>query len=203
MGPFHCSRKILILYFYNTISVLRAINPWRKSVSVHFTLFYLSIFALVLVGIRARRGGMGRGSGRWSGGGWRERSGWEFYEYFWNKFWLKVELLKDVKGKVTVGEGRATLCTNKLLESGPSKGQAINWKIRANKCVPKKWKFYDNGKIMGEVINNYKMILLLLFSISSTIRASNAQKPKPKNTLCACADFFPWSKVNKECRRKL
>ena len=34
------------------------------------------------------------------------------------------------------------------------------------------------------------MILLLLFSISSTIRASNAQKPKPKNTLCACADFF-------------
>ena len=32
------------------------------------------------------------------------------------------------------------------------------------------------------------MILLLLFSISSTIRASNAQKPK--NTLCACADFF-------------
>ena len=35
-----------------------------------------------------------------------------------------------------------------------------------------------------------KMILLLLFSISSTIRASNAQKPKPKKTLCACADFF-------------
>ena len=34
------------------------------------------------------------------------------------------------------------------------------------------------------------MILLLLFSISSTIRASNAQKPKPKNTLCACSDFF-------------
>jgi len=34
------------------------------------------------------------------------------------------------------------------------------------------------------------MILLLLFSILSTIRASNAQKPKPKNTMCACADFF-------------
>ena len=34
------------------------------------------------------------------------------------------------------------------------------------------------------------MILLLNFSISSTIRASNAQKPKPENTLCACADFF-------------
>ena len=34
------------------------------------------------------------------------------------------------------------------------------------------------------------MILLLLFSISSTLRASNAQKPKPINTLCACADFF-------------
>ena len=34
------------------------------------------------------------------------------------------------------------------------------------------------------------MILLLLFSISSTIRASNAQKPKPENTLCAWADFF-------------
>ena len=35
------------------------------------------------------------------------------------------------------------------------------------------------------------MILLLLFSISSTIRASNAQKPNQKIcTLCACADFF-------------
>ena len=34
------------------------------------------------------------------------------------------------------------------------------------------------------------MILLLLFSISSTIRASNAQKPKPKNAFCACADFL-------------
>ena len=34
------------------------------------------------------------------------------------------------------------------------------------------------------------MILLLLFSISSTIRASNVQKPIQKNTLCACADFF-------------
>ena len=34
------------------------------------------------------------------------------------------------------------------------------------------------------------MILLLLFSISSTILASNAQKPKPKNTLCACIDLF-------------
>ena len=34
------------------------------------------------------------------------------------------------------------------------------------------------------------MILLLLFSILSTIRASNVQKPKPKNTLCTCADFF-------------
>ena len=33
-------------------------------------------------------------------------------------------------------------------------------------------------------------MILLLFSISSTIRASTAQKPKPKNTLCACADFF-------------
>ena len=32
--------------------------------------------------------------------------------------------------------------------------------------------------------------MILLFSISSTIRASNAQKLKPKNTLCACADFF-------------
>ena len=37
------------------------------------------------------------------------------------------------------------------------------------------------------------MILLLLFSISSTIGASNVQKPKqPKNTLCACA-YFSWA----------
>ena len=34
------------------------------------------------------------------------------------------------------------------------------------------------------------MVLLFLFSISSTIRASNAQKPKPKYTLCACAYLF-------------
>ena len=38
------------------------------------------------------------------------------------------------------------------------------------------------------------MILLLLFSISSTILASNTQKPKPKNTLCACADFIHGAK---------
>ena len=30
------------------------------------------------------------------------------------------------------------------------------------------------------------MILLLLFLISSTLRSSDAQKPEPKNTLCAC-----------------
>ena len=41
---------------------------------------------------------------------------------------------------------------------------------------------------------NYKMILLLLFLISSTLRSSDAQKPKPKNT------FFS---VNKECRWNL
>ena len=34
------------------------------------------------------------------------------------------------------------------------------------------------------------MILFLLFLISLTLRSSDAQKPKPKNTLCACADFF-------------
>ena len=35
------------------------------------------------------------------------------------------------------------------------------------------------------------MISLLLFSISSTILPSKAQKLKPKYTLCdACADFF-------------
>ena len=34
------------------------------------------------------------------------------------------------------------------------------------------------------------MNLLLLFLISSTIRASKDHKPKPKNALCACADFF-------------
>ena len=34
------------------------------------------------------------------------------------------------------------------------------------------------------------MILLLLFFISSTLRSSDAQKTKPKNTLCAYADFF-------------
>ena len=34
------------------------------------------------------------------------------------------------------------------------------------------------------------MVLLLLFLISSTLRSSNLQKPKPKNMLPACADFF-------------
>ena len=34
------------------------------------------------------------------------------------------------------------------------------------------------------------MILLLLFLISSTQRSNDAKKPKPKNTLCACADFI-------------
>ena len=34
------------------------------------------------------------------------------------------------------------------------------------------------------------MIFLLLFLISSTLRSSDAQKPKPKNTLCACRDLF-------------
>ena len=34
------------------------------------------------------------------------------------------------------------------------------------------------------------MILLLLFLIPSTLRSSDDQKPKPKNTLCACADLF-------------
>ena len=32
--------------------------------------------------------------------------------------------------------------------------------------------------------------MILLFSISSTIRASNAQKLKPNNALCACTDFY-------------
>ena len=50
--------------------------------------------------------------------------------------------------------------------------------------VSQKMKFCDSGQMMCEVI------LILLFSISSTIRASNAQKPKPKNTLWVCADFF-------------
>ena len=34
------------------------------------------------------------------------------------------------------------------------------------------------------------MILLLLFLTSSTLPSRNAQKPKPKIRLCACADFF-------------
>ena len=36
----------------------------------------------------------------------------------------------------------------------------------------------------------YKIILFLLSLISSTLRSSDAQKPKPKYTLCACADFL-------------
>ena len=40
--------------------------------------------------------------------------------------------------------------------------------------------------MMGEV-----MILLLLFLISSTLCSSDAQKPKPKNTLYACAGYEP------------
>ena len=34
------------------------------------------------------------------------------------------------------------------------------------------------------------MILRLLFLISSTLRSSEPKKPRQKNMLCACADFF-------------
>ena len=34
------------------------------------------------------------------------------------------------------------------------------------------------------------MILLVLFLISSTLRSSDDQKPKPKYALCACAGFL-------------
>ena len=48
------------------------------------------------------------------------------------------------------------------------------------------------------------MNLLLLFSISSTIRASNAQKPKPKPTTenykKKIADFLVGSKYEKWCK---
>ena len=57
-----------------------------------------------------------------------------------------------------------------------------------NRMSQIKSKFCDSGQMIGEVI--IKWFYFLLFSISSTIRASNVQKPKPKNTLCACAIFF-------------
>ena len=58
----------------------------------------------------------------------------------------------------------------------------------------------ENSVIAGKWWGNYKMISLLLFLILSTLSSSDAQKPEPKNTLCACAFFFI---RNKECRWNL
>ena len=39
-------------------------------------------------------------------------------------------------------------------------------------------------------IGNYKMILILIFLFHQPYVPAMPKKPKPKNTLCACADFL-------------